>query len=100
LIKTVKTQTRLILGAYDFTADVVAVGNKAGRQFGIEQPAGKRLTLAADWFTGHHTSGYFTPGVGHQTEFESNALQAYEIGNSAAAAGNRLLILQLGWNFN
>jgi len=45
--KTMKTQTRVTLGAFDVTSNVVASGNKAGGQFGIEQPA-KRVTLAAD----------------------------------------------------
>lgn len=36
--RTLKTQTRLTFGAYDFSANVVATGNKAGGQVGIEQP--------------------------------------------------------------
>lgn len=62
-VKTLKSHTRLTFGAFDFTAHVVASGNKAGGQFGIEQPAGKRVTLAADWFIGHQSAGYFTPGA-------------------------------------
>lgn len=98
--KTLKTQTRLTFGAFDFTSKVVASGNKAGGQFGIEQPAGKRLTLAADWFTGHHSAGYFTPGAGIKLTSKATAYTAYEIGNSGASRGNHLLLLELGWNFN
>lgn len=99
-VKTLRTQTRLTLGVYDFTANVVARGNKAGGQFGIEQPAGKRLTFCADWFTGHDVFGYFTPGAVIKLSSKASLYAAYEIGNSGAASGNRWLLLELGWNFN
>ena len=98
--KTLKTQTRLTFGALDFTSNVVANGNKAGGQFGIEQPVNKRVTLAADWFTGNHSSGYFTPGAVIKLSSKATAYAAYEIGNSGVSRGNHLLLLELGWNFN
>jgi hypothetical protein len=98
--KTLKTQTCLTFGGFDFTSHVVASGNKAGGQFGIEQPAGKRVTLAADWLTGHQGAGYFTPGAFIKLSSKATAYTAYEIGNSGASKGNRLLLLELGWNFN
>jgi len=63
LSKTFKSGTRLTAGGYDFTRNVVALANRAGGQFGFEQPLNKKVTLAADWFTGKHSAGYFTPGV-------------------------------------
>ena len=98
--KTLKAQTRLTFGAYDFTAKVVSTANKAGGQFGIEQPIGKRVTRAADWFTGTHAIGYFTPGAVIKLSSKATAYTAYEIGNSGATKGNRLLLLEFGWNFN
>jgi hypothetical protein len=98
--KTLRTQTRLTFGAFDFSANVVATGNKAGGQFGIEQPVSKRVTLAADWFTGHHGAGYFTPGAAVKLTSKATAYLAYEIGNTGASQGNRLLLVELGWNFN
>jgi hypothetical protein len=98
--KTLKTQTRLTFGAFDFTSNVVASGNKAGGQFGIEQPINKRVTLAADWFTGNHSSGFFTPGAVIKLSSKATAYAAYEIGNSGVSHGNHLLLLELGWNFN
>ncbi len=98
--KTLKSQTRFTLGGYDFSANAVSSGNKAGGQFGVEQPINKRLTLAADWFTGNHSLGYFTPGAVIKLSAKATAYAAYEIGNSGAANGNRLLLLELGWNFN
>src|SRR6266436_507418 len=45
----------------------------AGGQFGIEQPVNKRVTLAADWFTGHHGAGYFTPGAATKLSSKATA---------------------------
>ena len=98
--KTLKSQTRFTLGAFDFTRNVVASGNKAGGQFGIERPLCKRITAAADWFTGNHSAGYFTPGLAIKLTSKMTGYTAYEIGNTDLSAGNHLLLLELGWNFN
>jgi hypothetical protein len=98
--KTLAIQTRMTFGAFDFTSNVVAAGNKAGGQFGIEQPVGKRITIAADWFTGHQSAGYFTPGVAIKITSKTTAYAAYEIGNIGFSNGNRFLLLEIGRNFN
>ena len=98
--KPLKAHTRITFGAFDFTSQVVASGNKAGGQFGIEQPVNKWLTLAADWFTGHENVGYFTPGAAIKLSSKATAYTAYEIGNSGASQGNHLLLVEFGWNFN
>jgi hypothetical protein len=98
--KMLKSQTRFTFGGYNFSGNVVSTANKSGGQFGVEQPINKRLTLAADWFTGNHSLGYFTPGSVIKLSSRATAYAAYEIGNSGAANGNRLLLLELGWNFN
>ncbi|HKR83265.1 MAG TPA: hypothetical protein VJS37_03765 [Terriglobales bacterium] len=100
LTKTFETQTRLTMGAFDFTSHVVAGGNKAGGQFGIEQPISKRVTLAADWFTGNHSAGYFAPGAAIKMSSKATLYAAYEIGNAGLKQGNHLLLVELGWNFN
>jgi hypothetical protein len=61
--KTWKHGTRLDLGGYDFTPHVVANANRAGGQFSLEQALSKRVTLAAEWYTGNHASGYLNPGT-------------------------------------
>lgn len=61
--KTFNSGTRITFGGYDFTRKVVASANRPGGQFGFEHPLNKKITLAADWFTGKHAAGYFTPGV-------------------------------------
>ena len=99
-VKTLKSQTRLTFGAYNFSPDVVSTGDKAGGQFGIEQSVGKRVTLAADWFTGKHGAGYLTPGAIIKLNSKLTAYMAYEIGNSGFSEGNHQLLIELGWNFN
>ncbi|MBV9929220.1 MAG: hypothetical protein JOZ96_29680 [Acidobacteria bacterium] len=99
--KTFKqTGTRLTAGGYDFTRNVVAGANRAGGQFGFEQPVGKTVTLAADWFTGKHAAGYFTPGAVFKVGKKTTAYAGYSIGNQNASQGNHFFLLELGYNFN
>jgi len=100
LTKTFRSRTRLTMGAYDSTSHVFASSNRAGGQFGIEQPINKPLTLAADWFTGSHSAGYLTPGAAIKLGSKATAFFGYEIGNSGLSRGNHLLLTELGWNFN
>ncbi len=98
--KTWRTQTRVTFGAYDCTRHVVAAGNRGGGQFAIEQPLHKRLTLAADWFTGHHGLGFVTPGVIVKVTSKLTWYGSYQIGNHAVSSGNHQFLTELGWNFN
>jgi hypothetical protein len=98
--KTFKPNTRLTAGAYDFSRNVVAAANRAGGQFGFEQPVSKQVTLAADWFTGRHAAGYFTPGVVFKVGPRVTGYAAYSIGNQHPAHGNHFFLLELGYNFN
>lgn len=95
-----QTGTRLTAGGYDFTKNVVAGANRGGGQFGFEQPVSKTVTLAADWFTGKHASGYFTPGVVLKLGRKTTGYAAYSIGNQNASRGNHFFLLELGYNFN
>ena len=95
-----KSGTRVTAGGYDFTRNVVAGANRAGGQFGFEQPVSKTVTLAADWFTGKHASGYFTPGVVFKLGKKTTGYAAYSIGNQNASRGNHFFLLELGYNFN
>ena len=98
--KTWKTKTRITFGAYHFTRNVVAPVQRAGGQFGIEQPVNSRLTLAADWYTGHHALGYVTPGVIVKLTSRITWYGSYQIGNGAVANGNHQFLTELGWNFD
>lgn len=98
--KTFKSGTRLTAGGYDFTRNVVASANRAGGQFGFEQPLNKKATLAADWFTGKHGAGYFTPGLVFKVGPRVTGYAGYSIGNQNLANGNHFFLLELGYNFN
>ncbi len=95
-----KTGTRLTAGGYDFTRNVVASGNRAGGQFGFEQPVSKTVTLAADYFTGKHAAGYFTPGVIFKVGGKTTGYAGYSVGNQHPQNGNHFFLLELGYNFN
>ncbi|MEP6741492.1 MAG: hypothetical protein ABJB61_03265, partial [bacterium] len=72
--KTRKSGTRITAGGYDFTRNVVATGNRAGGQFGFEHPLNKKVTLAADYFSGKHAAGYFTPRCRFQNWTKSDGV--------------------------
>ncbi len=64
----------------------------------IEQTAGKRMTLAADWFTGTHAAAYFTPVCWPKLTSKPTAYTADEIGNSGITGGNHLFLAESDWN--
>lgn len=98
--KTFKPGTRLTMGAYDFTRSVVSAANRAGGQFGFEHPISKKVTLAADWFTGKHSAGYFTPGLVFKVGPKVTGYAGYSIGNQNPSRGNHFFLLEVGYNFN
>ena len=97
---TFKSGTRVTFGGYDFTRNVVATANRAGGQFGFEQPVNKQITIAADWFTAKHSSGYFTPGVVFKVGPKATGYAGYSIGNQNLSNGNHFFLLEVGYNFN
>lgn len=98
--KTFKSGTRITAGGYDFTPNVVAPANRAGGQFGFEQPINKKVSIAADWFTGKHGAGYFTPGLVFKIGPKITGYAGYSIGNQNPSSGNHFFLLEFGYNFN
>jgi len=98
--KTFKNGTRITFGGYDFTENAVAGANRAGGQFGFEQPLNRMITFAADWFTGKHAAGYFTPGIIFKAGPRVTGYAGYSIGNQNVSGGNHFFLLELGYNFN
>jgi len=98
--KTFKSGSRVTAGGYDFTRNVVATANRAGGQFGFEQPLNKKVSLGADWYTGKHSAGYFTPGVIFKVGPKVTGYAGYTVGNQNAARGNHFFLLEFGYNFN
>ena len=97
--KTFKNGTRITFGGYDFTKNAVAGANRAGGQFGFEQPLNRKITFAADWFTGKHANGYFTPGLIFKAGPGVTGYAGYSIGNQNVSGGNHFFLLELGYNF-
>lgn len=93
-------KTRLTAGGFVFSKSVVAPNAaRAGGQFAVEQTINEKVTLAADWFTGKHASGYFTPGVIYKPHPQVTTYFSYSIGNAEAARGNHYFLFELGYNF-
>lgn len=99
--KKFNTGTRVGFGGYFFSENVVAPNaNRAGGQFTFEHPLTNRFGLQADWFTGKHANGYFTPGGYFKLTPKLTGYGAYSIGNGNASNGNHFLYFEVGYNFN
>ena len=99
--KTFRTKTRLTAGGYHFTRDVVARdAQRAGGQFGFEQPVTEKFTVQADWLTGRHSNGYFTPGAAYKLTPKLTGYFGYSLGNSDLTRGNHFFYAEVGVNFN
>jgi len=99
--KTLKRGTRLTAGVYHFTQNVVASdASRAGGQFGFEHPINKYLSVNADWITGQHAAGYFTPGLAIKFHPKVTGYAGYYIGNANAVKGNHFFYTVIGINLN
>ena len=93
-------KTRVTAGGFVASKNVFASkAVRAGGQFGIEQTLNSKVTLAADWITGRHASGYFTPGEIYKPHPRVTTYWSYSIGNDKAAAGNHFFLFELGSSF-
>jgi len=95
-----KHGTRVGFGGYDFTRHVVADANRAGGQFTFEQQINKRLTLAAEWYTGNQSAGYLNAGAVVKLSAKFTLYAAYQIGNAGVTTGNHQFLGEAGYNFN
>lgn len=99
--KTFRTKTRVTFGGYHFSDNVVASGaQRAGGQFGLEQPITPTFGFAADWYTGKHAAGYFTPGVIFKPHPRVTGYAGYSLGNSNLRHGNHFFLVEMGFAFN
>ena len=95
-----KHGTRIGIGGYDYTRNVVADANRAGGQFTFEQRVSNRLTLAAEWYTGNTAVGYVNPGAILKLNSKLTLYAAYQIGNAGVTTGNHQFLWEIGYNFN
>lgn len=94
-------KTRLTAGGFVASKNVFAPNAvRAGGQFGIEQTLNNKVSLAADWITGKHGAGYFTPGVIYKPHPRVSTYWTYSIGNTGASNGNHYFLFEVGYNFN
>jgi hypothetical protein len=93
-------KTRVTAGGYYFSKNVVAANAaRGGGQFGVEHTINGKLSLAADWITGRHANGYFTPGIIYKPHPKVTTYFSYSIGNDRAKSGNHYFLFELGYNF-
>lgn len=98
--KTVN-RTRLTAGGFVASKNVFSPNAvRGGGQFGIEETLNSKFSLAADWITGRHASGYFTPGVIYKPHPKVTTYWTYSIGNTGASNGNHYFLFEVGYNFN
>lgn len=95
-----KHGTRISLGGYDFTRNVVATANRAGGQFTFEQQVSHRLTLASEWYTGKQADGYVNSGAIIKLTSKLALYAAYQVGNQGVTTGNHQFLWEIGYNFN
>jgi hypothetical protein len=92
-------KTRLTVGGFVASKNVFASNAvRAGGQFGFEQALNSKFLVAADWITGRHASGYFSPGVIYKPHPKVTTYWSYSIGNDRAAAGNHYFLFEVGCN--
>lgn len=93
-------KTRITAGGYIASKGVFAPNAvRGGGQFGIEQTVNSKFSLGADWITGRHAAGYFTPGVIYKPHPRVTSYFSYWIGNDGAARGNHFFLFEVGYNF-
>jgi len=98
--KTIK-KTRLTAGGYVASRNVFAPNAvRGGGQFGIEQTLNDKFIVAADWITGKHASGYFTPGLIYKPHPKVTTYWSYSMGNTNVSNGNHFFLFEAGYNFN
>ena len=94
-------KTRFTAGGFVYSKSVVASNaSRGGGQFAVEHTLNDKFTLAADWLTGKHANGYFTPGIIYKPHPKVTSYFSYSIGNANASKGNHYFLFELGYNFN
>lgn len=99
--KQFKTNTRVTCGAYHTSKNVFASkAQRAGGQFAIEQSINSKLSLSADWITGKHSAGYFSPLATIKPHPKTSIYLGYSIGNADVKKGNHFFYAAFGINLN
>jgi hypothetical protein len=95
------SKTRVTVGGFWASKHVLAPNAaRGGAMVGIESTLSKRYTIAADWMSGSHANGYFTPGLIFKPKPRIAAYLGYSIGNDNAAKGNHYFLFEIGYSVN
>ena len=98
--KTFNEKTRLTAGGFIYSKNVVAAKSRGGAQLGFEHSVNSKFVIAADYLTGKHANGYFTPGFIYKPTSKITGYFGYSIGNDNARNGNNFFLFEIGYNFN
>ncbi len=99
--KNFESNTRLTFGVFHASKNVFAAkAQRAGGQFGFEQTINSRFSVGADWITGKHAAGYFTPVLTIKPAPRTAVYLGYSIGNADANKGNHFFYAAVGFNLN
>jgi len=79
---------------------LAAKASRVGGQFASEQPITSKFTIAADWYTGKHAAGYFTPGINFKPHRKVTGYFGYSLDNAAVSKGNHFFYAATGVNLN
>jgi hypothetical protein len=99
--RDVGSRTRMTAGAYHTTRNVFAAkAQRAGGQFAIEHTLNGKFTVGADWITGKHAAGYFSPVLTIRPVKKTSVYLGYSIGNADVSRGNHFFYVGLGYIIN
>lgn len=99
--KSFKTNTRLTFGGYHTSKNVFAPkAQRAGGQFGFEQTINSKFSVGADWITGKHAAGYFTPVLTIKPAPRTAMYFGYSIGNTGVTSGNHFFYAAVGFTLS
>lgn len=96
--KSTKFGTRVGVGVYDFTAQVIDRANRAGVQASIEQTINAKFSLAADWYSGNTSIGFTNVGGAWKMTRSLSVMAGYGLGNHGLMQGNHSILVTVGWN--
>lgn len=99
MAKTIK-DTRLTAGVFAASKNVLAPNaSRGGAQFAVEQTLNSKITVAAEWISGKHSNGYFTPVLFYKPHPKVVMTFAYPLGNTQLKEGNHYAGFALGYSF-
>jgi hypothetical protein len=96
--KSTKFGTRVGVGVYDFTAQVIDRANRAGVQASIEQTINAKFSLAADWYSGNTSIGFTNVGGAWKMTRSLSVMAGYGLGNHGLMQGNHSILVTVGCN--